>query len=451
MGRGVALSGVLALACFAVALGNNLGAVDQTPFHPDETRWLNRAHYLRDYLDPFGPTWDDAYLTRGQPPMGSYLMGAALLLQGRDLQTNGMWDFRYDFAWNRARGFGGDPADRRAGRRANAVVGALAVAAGFLAGARLTNRVGGVLGALFLAFHPLAIELGSQAVSDALLALLLALALLAAFALADRPSWPRALLLALLLGLGGATKLTPLLLTVPLAGLGLIGCRTSDVGRAGAGGTTLTVLPPPSSVLSRLRLSRLPTPNFRLLSLPLLAFVVFVAAYPYLWPDPVGRTANVFAFRSLEMRRHETNWPDVAVGDRQEAVLRLWTTLNVRRTAGRELSERLGLAWDGRGWDLRLAAAGALLLTALAIRHGPRSGHALVLVLLGGQVAALVLGMRVDFDRYHLPTVLAAAVATGVLGGGAWWGVARLARAIAPRLRPAAIRPPPEAAGTGAR
>ncbi|HEV2065911.1 MAG TPA: hypothetical protein VGR08_03675, partial [Thermomicrobiales bacterium] len=60
---------------FLFAAAQTLGAVDDTSFHPDESRWLNRAHFVRDLADPFGPTWEDYYTTRGQPPMGSYLMG----------------------------------------------------------------------------------------------------------------------------------------------------------------------------------------------------------------------------------------------------------------------------------------------------------------------------------------------------------------------------------------
>src|SRR3712207_1162369 len=117
----------IALVLFALAFWQNLSDLRLTPFHPDETRWLNRAHYVRDLADPFGPTWEDGYLTRGQPPLGSYLMGLGLLDQGRDLETNGVWNFRYGTDWNTARGNMASQADLDAGRRTNAIVGALTV------------------------------------------------------------------------------------------------------------------------------------------------------------------------------------------------------------------------------------------------------------------------------------------------------------------------------------
>ena len=53
-----AITAVLALLVFVVAFVHYESDVDVTAFHPDESRWLNRAHYLEDLLDPFGPTWN---------------------------------------------------------------------------------------------------------------------------------------------------------------------------------------------------------------------------------------------------------------------------------------------------------------------------------------------------------------------------------------------------------
>lgn len=89
--------------------------------------------------------------------------------------------------------------DLSAGRRTNAIVGAFAVGIVYLLGRWLTTRLGGVVGAVMLAFHPLMIQVSSQALADTFL--VLALTALAACWLAYRPTWPRALLLGALLGL----------------------------------------------------------------------------------------------------------------------------------------------------------------------------------------------------------------------------------------------------------
>jgi 4-amino-4-deoxy-L-arabinose transferase-like glycosyltransferase len=339
-------------------------------------------------------------------------MGIGLLAQGRDLETNGVWDFKHGEAWNTEQGNMSSAADLRAGRRTNAMVGALTVVALYFLGKRLTNWIGGLTGALFLAAHPLHLYLSSQAVSDALLALILALAALVACYLADRPSWPKAVLLGILLGLGGATKLSPLLIALPLAGLGAVlmgfvwwrrrhGRDNVATGRLGV----------------------------RLLALPLIAMVTFVAVYPYLWSDPVGNTRNLFAFRVEEMAKQGSNWPDVAVNSRTEALRRVGITLEDRfSTSGRlyaKLMHGLGRTTDFRGVDVPFAVVGGEILLALVVMRGLGSRYALVMVILGAQAAAIVLGMRSDWARYHLPMLLVEAVCIGVLAGAMWWWLRR--------------------------
>jgi hypothetical protein len=164
-----------AAALFLLACWQFLGAVDDLPMHRDEARWIHRGEYVRELLHPFSQYWDEdawiqqggtldeQYRLRAQPPFGSYLMGIGLLAQGRDLETNGFWNMDHDDAWNIARGNQPSPADLTAARRTSAIIGAFTVVAVYMIGTRLTNRVGGVTGAVFLAFHPLMILLATFA------------------------------------------------------------------------------------------------------------------------------------------------------------------------------------------------------------------------------------------------------------------------------------------------
>jgi hypothetical protein len=393
-----------------LALALNLRAVERSPFHPDETRWLNRAHYLHDLTEPFGATWRDWYLTRGQPPLGSYLMGLGLTAQGRDLATNGIWSFRHDAAWNKARGNMADPADLTAGRRTNAVVGALAVVAVYVAGRRLSNRAGGMIGALLLATHPLMITLSSQALSDAVLVLLLAVAVVAGVRLAARPTWPWALALGAALGLGGAAKLSPLLIAAPLAGIGALLLLAAWRSRQGMGS----------------REARL---GQRLLVLPVIAGGIFVAVYPYLWPDPIRRTLGLFRFRADEMARQGENWAGVAVASRAEALARIGDRL------GREYSAPGQLADWLHGTDVLLGLAGLILLAGLALMvrrvpcpEGARGDRRYLVAgtILGSQAMLIVLGLRSDYARYSLPIVLVLAFGASLSTGFGWQALAAL-------------------------
>jgi len=428
----------LMLAIFLIALWQHLALLDVTPFNPDESRWLHRAHYPREVWQPSSSTWDDGYLNRGQPPLGSYAMGIGLLAQGRDLTTNGSWVFtcqegvcRDDFdesIFNRANGNVPAAADLDAGRRTNAVIGALTAVAMYALGKRLTTRVGAVAAASILAAHPFQAYISSLATADALFSWLLVLAALAAAGFAARPRWPGAILLGVMLGLGGATKLSPLVTAVAPAGLGVVLIGWSW-WRARAW--------PDRYALG-------------LVAAPLVALLTFVAVYPYLWPDPIDRTVALFTFRAREMQTQGSDWPSLAVPTRTEAFRQVGFTLGTRWDATRRAGEaglaRLGIDASLPTLDLPLALIGLEVLLVLAVRRGLRSPTMLVLLLLGGQVAITIAGMRAAFDRYHVPMVLLVALCAGVLVGQTSAGV----RQVIDRLgawRGAAPRPIPNRIG----
>lgn len=399
---------VLMALLFLLSLSLNGDKVDVTPFHPDESRWLHRSFYVEELLDPFGETWQDYYLTRGQPPLGSYMMGIGQLVQDRPLRPNLAWDFFFDRerGWNETAGAMPSLDDLRAGRRTSGFVGALVVAAVYLLGRLLTNRIGGLAGGFFLAYHPLHIHIGSQALSDQLLNLLLTLTFLAAFFFAKRPTWGWAIALGVLFGLGGAAKLSPLLLSLPAAALGLYFLVTSGV-------------------LKRARKrSGLDRRALKLMVQPAIAFAAFVVAYPYLWVAPLQHTYNLFKFRVDEMEaqgmvndrnRVENSW--IALDRIGNRIGEQWQT-----SAGpvAALNERYGLTLDPFGLDPMLAMIGLILLGVLTFRHGIRSSHTFVLLLVLAESGAIVLGLRSDLYRYQLPLVLVETICISVLAGVIW-------------------------------
>jgi hypothetical protein len=383
---------------FLLSLAVNLSHVSITEFHADESRWINRAHYFTDLADPFGTTWEDQYLTRGQPPLGSYLIGAGLVLQGRDTVTNGVWDFAYGEEWNKTSGAMPHDADLEAARRTNALVAALTVVVVFLIGHSLAGMLAGSAGGIVLLMHPLHIMTGSQALSDQLLICLLGLSLLTAIHLGQRPSRGRALTLGILLGLGGATKLSPLLLAVPLS---LYGVALLQLAKAG--------------FVDRLKARRLAP---LLIVQPIISGITFLASYPYLWPSPVERTLNLFQLRAREMEAQASAWPNVAIDHPGIALLRIYDRLTWEYSATGNLAES-GLALlniDIKVWglDLLLGAIGLAALVMLVIRRGLTSGTALAAFILAGQTGAIVVGMQVDFYRYHLPIALAVSISAGL-------------------------------------
>jgi len=435
------LPAILALVLFALSLRWNLAAVHDSAFHPDESRWLNRAHYLADILEPTGPTWRDQYLIRGQPPVGSYIVGLGLVLQGRDLETNEAWVFERgdhrNVVWNVVKGAMPSQDDLEAGRRTSAVIGALTVVTLFLLVTRLSNWVGGVIGALFFAIHPLQTYLAGLAVADAAFTFIVALTTLSFAALASKPTWPRAILTGVLLGIGAGTKLSPLFLAIPFAGLGLALLSDNLLRRLPLVGRLWSLLhPTPTHADRRL--------GWLLLTLPIVATTFFVVSYPYLWPAPLERTRYLFKFRQDEMANQARIFPWAAIDSRFEALERMWTMLTEHYSAtGRivaRIGEAIGRDWSGFGIDIPIAVAGLALLMFAVLRRGMTSSHGLTAAALAGQCALILGVLRVDFDRYYLPIVFTFAVGIGYLISQIAIGVETLVarRTVRSQPRPAA-------------
>jgi hypothetical protein len=409
---------LLALVVFVVSLLDSGLRIDRTEFHPDESRWINRSYYLRELTDPFGESWADRYLIRGQPPMGSYVTGLGLLLQGRNLDTNGPWDFRFgnetNTTWNVIKGNMPVHDDLMAARRTAAFLSALTCVALFLSVGLVTNWVGGLIAGLFLALHPLHQYLATLATSDAFFTTFVALSLLAAIWLAMRPSWWRALLLALPLAAGASTKLSPIFLAVGLGIVGAVILVDPVLRRAPLVGSIWRFLSRGDPLRGR-RLS------WMLLAQPALVGFLFVLSYPYLWSDPIGRTVTLFDFRRYEMANQARIWPHAAVDTRFEALDRTWHALNnVYSTSDRVIAEIgtwFGQDWTGRGIDLFLAVPGLVILLYLAWQHGLASRHSMAFAVVIGQAIMIIGGLGVDFNRYYLPLAFVAAVGVGVLSG----------------------------------
>ena len=400
--RSLGMDAVLMLVLISVSLWINWQCVELTPGDRDETRWINRACYAADLSDPFGPTWQDYVITVGQPPLGSIAIGIGMALQQQDLRATGVWDYQYDKTWYTATG--GYPTDdaMTAARRTNAVIGALATGAAYVLGRLMSNRVGGVVAGVYLAWHPLHIVLSTQALSDETFALLLLLALIGAWRFAQKPTWGRAIALGVLLGLGGATKLTPLLLAPPLLGFGLLRLwwdRSLAGRRAG----------------------------WMLIAQPFIAFAAFVTIYPWLWENPIRRTYRLFAFRSSEMDVQTSAWPNALVENPLDALAhfgyKLTYTHSTSQKALTHVYDWLGIDRTPVGIDLVLAAAGTVLLLWHIGRYGLWTPHALVSILMAGELAILALGMKADFYRYHLPVVMIVATLLGYCVGIAWEAV----------------------------
>lgn len=420
---------LIAAALFGLAVWVGLGNVATTIPHRDESRWVGRAYFFDELFHPNSPTWADGVLTRNQPPMGSYLMGLGLTIQGHDTTTTArrlLYDFTRSERWNQLRGRIPSIEDRDAGRRTESVLGALVVVLVYAVARRLSNRVGGVFAALILIPNGLYIYLASLANSDMLLTFFVISSALVALTLADRPTWWRVVLLGVLLGLGTSTKLSPILVAALVAAYGgflLIANqpwrRRNDDDRSTIG------------------------LGLMLLTVPFTAFATFVLSYPYLWPDPIQRTIYMFQYRNGEMESQGELWQDRQVLGTFDAFKRIKFHLGEQFSVSQWLSDkvetRIGWGWDLPWLDLVLGSLGIGLLVLMAAHYGLRSKYALVALLLLGQCAVTVAGLQADFERYYLPILVTTSVGAGLLIGQLWaWTpvVGRLVSTWLSRRRP---------------
>lgn len=389
---------VVAVAIFLFSMWQFLPTIDDREFHRDEARWIHRAEYVRELANPFSNYWDESTWAdgesldhrnrlRAQPPVGSYVMGIGFLLQGQSLPNIGYWNMDHDTPWNAEQGNMPTDTMLTTARRTTATLTALTAVAIFLIGTRISTITGAALGAVFFSLHPLARYLSTFAGSDAALVFFIAMSALCAARLAEKPSWPRAILLGFMIGLGGGVKLSPLGIAFALAAVGLL-------------------------LIVRKQPVRRPL-GIMLTSMPVVAGITFVVSYPYLWQNPIENSLNVLRYRSMSFDLQGSMWEQVAVETRWEAVERIWN-----RFGSVEWSV-LGRFADV-GWPLEnvLALAGMAVLVRLVIRAGLASSAAMIAATIGSAVLITVMGLQVDWARYHFVILLAMALCIGTLIGG---------------------------------
>jgi hypothetical protein len=284
---------------------------------------------------------------------------------------------------------------------------------------RLTNPVGGIVGALFLISNPLQTWHNRLALADTTLTLTLALLLLCLIQLMRKPSWTWALLTGLLIGIGGANKFTPMALAAPLAAIGALLLLRGWWDRRQLRSTTRGFLGfPPLTDL-----------GWMLLSLPVTTGATFVLIYPYLWPNPIGRTLELIRFRREEMDMQYLLYPKFRTDSPVEAFDRTMYALGEAWSSTRGVFDWAGSPSLGdtlSRLDLALAAAGLACLLVVGLAKGLRSPELVVASVIVVQTATIILTMRVDFERYYLPILLGFVVSIGCCVGYAGRVVQRL-------------------------
>ena len=428
-------SSLLAAAIFVVAAGVLLLRAGQVGYNTDEGQFISTAQYFEfAFVDRVwsGPPWEETYWTLTQPPITRYVLGAAIRLSGNPVprldpahrieEVRGPDRERYwdPATYTNERRLAEErrverprPAVLAAARVPMALFGAGSIVLLFLLGRALAGTVGGTVAALGLLWAPLGLTLLPRAHAEGPLLFFILLGLYLGVRASAHASGPTrasslrrgqrdraeearvaptlldGLWTGLATGLGAATKLPAVL---GLAALGAFAAWSVAVRR----------WTPAPAVADSWRPSALAA---------LVGLVTFVAVNPFLWPDPVGRTAAMLQFRRQELVGQRT----LNAGDAVPESLAVRAALLLERTFVTEapLARRTGLPLDAA-----LALAGAAVLARRAFRTHDDGGlvgpEAFTLVWIATFLAGTAPNLGLDWQRYYLPTVALGLVLVGV-------------------------------------
>jgi len=446
---GVADVGI-ALALLVVAAFVLLRAAETVPFHGDESEWIAAGRYFRFVFldhDVTSQVWRPSWLNRDQPPLGRYIIGGIVWASGTDPEkVNRTYAWERDYELNLREGRVPEPHILKPVRRAMALVGAVSIVLLFVAGRLVGGTLVGAVAGFVATFSPLLQSYFVQARTEALLAFFSTLALVAllAFARTYQRSGklrPVGWCVGLLLGLALATKLT--------AAVGI-------VGACAYGG---------AAALARLRTAR--QEAMRLIgwsaATGLLATLVWVAANPFLWPDPVGRTWSM-----LEQQQAIMVEQGVEFGNPVETPLPGRLLLMVRRSFGENSTPAFDYGAPrgseplirrtfsdlpivlGLSVELVLAAIGLVVLIGRVatvwwsgVRHGSETA---LLWWLAAYFIGIGANLSLDWPRYYVPTAFYGAILIGLGVQAIVTAAARWLSRSSPVTAPA-VGPPAEAAG----
>jgi hypothetical protein len=413
---------LMTLAVFVVSMAVLYVEAQTTPFEGDESFYTATSRYF-GYLflqrDVTRAEWDDNYMTRTQPPLTRYIVGAWLTGWGYDLETLNQpyVSTARSVEINRQKGRVPDDLVLAQARQPMVLLGAGAIALLYPLGVLLGGTPAGLVAAGLALSSPFLRYTFVHAWAEAPLAFFLTASLLLAAlgarhgAAGGRWFWWSAAL-GLTLGLAMSAKLT------------------GGLGMAIVGGWSAAALG--YVILGRLRprvshSSEPPDRAARSMAIGgvlavAIALVLFVVVNPFLWRGPLAGTVAMLQQRALEISEQQRQWPEYAV---LTAAERPFLTL-----VGSLRFGPWAESWPGVATNLVLVAVGLGWLARAARRCQAPPGGWLATALLASWLAcffvAVAAGLGLSYPRYFLPSCMAmlpfAGLGAAVLAerAGAW-------------------------------
>jgi hypothetical protein len=405
-------------------------------FHRDESQWISTSYVLEWFVtaDFSNPAWDVSYWTLTQPPGARYIIGIGRRLGGFSAsELNLPWDFALDNETNIARGAQPSPDLLWWSRLPMALLSVLAIMIGFVIIKRVAGRLAGYLWLIITAVNPYLLQTLRRAMSEAPL---FAGSMLAVWVgCRALRSWRSAA--------AHPDQSARQALVRPALWFGLLGICCGVTGACKLNGLSLIISGAALCVAGPLMLPQLRTHRG-------LAYVVivglvmccttaasFILLNPFLYPDVLGRTAQMSDNRRHEMAYHRSQYPSESIEglvERAQIVPeRVFATYAALRLP-------FGVVINGALCALGIGLALYTLRRRIHDRERAAAGLALVAVAVAGAGPSLMTPL--DWGRYFLlPVVFSSAfIAIGFAGGVQY--LAARAHARMPALPPLRSKKP---------
>lgn len=375
------LETLLVLALFAAVY---LPAISKTEFHIDEAHWIGTSNMFEAYLkgEFTSSIWNETHTTLTNPPVPRYFIGISRLIGGFHLpDLNKLWDFEKSVSFNKR--VGAMPSDQLIwwSRLPMAILAIFTSMIGYLFAKKLGGGWAGAFWVFFCAANPYLLTMLDRAMAESSILFFTFLACGSYYlALRAYPDNKRATIMLLAatgisIGLAAGSKLN---------GFGSL---------AGVVGILFLVIWKEKTTIA----SKFST--FALLSIfvTLVAVLTFWGTYPYLWPNPVGRTVKMFNNRISEMT-YQTGQhsPDYIDSPQKRVVLlptRIFQDYSTIRFQG---SLAVNLLFTVLGIAVLIKKARNWWLL------GEENLLAIVILALGFAASLPTIFTMLDWDRYYL-------------------------------------------------
>jgi hypothetical protein len=273
-------------------------------FHPDESQWIATSSVFEAFItgDSSSPLWDFSYATLTQPPLPRYLIGLGRSIGGYGVSTlNQLWNYEKDYKTNAEEGR--LPSDQLLwwSRLPMGILAAISIFAGYFFLKRSLGRLPAYIWiglCMISSYFPLMLKL---AMGESPLLASFALVMLIAYWLllvSDNIELKKPLKLYLFFVIFGI-------------GIGLAESSKLNGLSALAAGFTLVIIIVFRKIQTRTLKIRFVLISFLLLILS--SQSTFILLNPFLWPDPIYRTGEMFNHRIVVMRDQQVTHPETRI------------------------------------------------------------------------------------------------------------------------------------------